>query len=914
MSLSLPSALARALTAAWLLAAAATAQPNLTPTSFLPGDDAIGLAAGDQEEPAMAFGGGQYLVAWTDWRTDRTGTLLLDQAGSDIYAARVAADGSLIDTTPIAISLDAGNQNRPQVSWNGTNFLVTWTSQEPTQFYWAAAVHGVRVSPQGQVLDAQPIEILTYPFSTSVFFNAIGSGSDWLVIGQGTSSGESDVVGRRVSAQGTLLDPTPKVLVSSSTSLVFNISLAYSNGTYLLAWTDTSVRARRFDAQLNTIGGVLTIASFGSGVSGAGAAGNANGFFVVFGQYTSGNQLGRVYGARVGTNGVNQDPGGFLIKQESLLSQPEPRVTWDGTNWITSWKPNSFLSSEGLLAARVTTAGQILDPGGVSVKANPNAEYEDPELVGKATGGAQIVWADRRSPGPFPLDIYTSSVDGQLQPGVERGVSMGAPRQTGSDVVWNGQSFLAVYKSETSTGQRILAQRISPAGSAIDLQPVQVVAPQAALLGAPRVDWNGSEYLVAFGQGKTLRAIRLDASLAPLDPAPFDVMPISGNTTADVAALGADFLVVGVNNPTQEHVVSVFGRRVSAAGALLDPAPVVLGASYAVQVRTIALGGRWLVVYRRNATHDNPFGYVYASFMDASGGTQPTFPVHSPSTSGLQGVDVVEANGAAMVCWREPVGEGDIYAKRVTSTGQVLDGPSGLPIVAAPGDQFGPAIGYDGSEILVAHEDQRQVTFFLDERSDVYGGRLDAALQALDPAGFPIHTDAELPEVETAVAGANGRHVVLASILRSDAPYAGYRVGVRVAASCFGSAVAHGAGCAGTGGVVPKLELLGCPTPGGVGQLVISGGVGGGSALLFFGVAPASLPMAGGCQLLVAPLLPLLLNVPLSGSGAGAGQAILPFSIAPGAPTGQIGMQAFVVDPGGAAGFANSNGLMVTVQ
>lgn len=908
------SKLACTLAATWLLAAAAIAQPNLTPTSLLPGDDTIGLAAGDQEEPAIAFGGGQYLVAWTDWRTDRSGTLLLDQGGSDIYAARVAADGSLIDSTPIAISLDAGNQNRPQVAWNGTDFLVTWTSQEPTQFYWAAAVQGVRVSPHGQVLDAQPIEILTYAFSSSVFYNSIGSGSEWLVIGQGTSSGESDVVGRRVSAQGTLLDPMPKVLVSSSTSLVFNISLAYSNDTYLLAWTDTAVRARRFDAQLNTVGPVATIASFGSGVSGAGVAGNANGFFVVFGQYTSGNQLGRVYGARLTTGGIVQDPGGFLIKQESLLSQPEPRVTWDGTNWIASWKPNSSLSPEGLLATRVTTAGQILDPGGVSVKANPNAQYEDPELVGKATGGAQIVWADRRSAGPFPLDIYTANIDGQLQPGVERAISMGAPRQTGSDVVWNGQSFLAVFKSETSAGQRILAQRISSSGVAIDLQPVQIIPPQNALLGAPRVDWNGNEYLVVYGHGKALRAIRLDANLGLLDPAPFDVMPISGNLTADVAALGADFLVVGVNNPTQEHVVSVFGRRVSAAGALLDATPIVMGASYAVQVRAIALGGRWLVAYRRNASHDNPFGYVYAAFMDAGGVTQPTFQVHAPTSSGLQGVDVVEAGGLAMVCWRDPVGDGDIYAKRITPGGQVLDGPSGLPIVAAPGDQFSPAIGYDGTEVLVAHEDRRHVTFFLDQRSNVYGGRLDAALQALDPAGFPIHTDAEIPEVETAVAGANGRYLVLASVLRTDAPYASYRIAVRGAASCLGAAISHGAGCAGTGGVVPLLELLGCPSPGGVGQLTLSGGVGGGSALLFFGLAPAALPMGGGCQLLVAPLLPLILNVPLSGSGAGAGQTTLPFSIAPGSPTGQIGVQAFVVDPGGQAGFSNSNGLMVSVQ
>ena len=127
---------------------------QLSTLQFLPGDDAARLAAFEQKEPVIAQGGDLYLAVWTDARTDggRKSGSYYDGNGSEIYGARLDANGNLIDTTPIVISNEAADQSQPDLAWNGQNWLVIWSSQKPTQFYWSDEVMAARVTLQGHVL------------------------------------------------------------------------------------------------------------------------------------------------------------------------------------------------------------------------------------------------------------------------------------------------------------------------------------------------------------------------------------------------------------------------------------------------------------------------------------------------------------------------------------------------------------------------------------------------------------------------------------------------------------------------------------------------------------------------------------------------------------------------------------------
>ena len=65
-------------------------------------------------------------------------------------------------------------------------------------------------------------------------------------------------------------------------------------------------------------------------------------------------------------------------------------------------------------------------------------------------------------------------------------------------------------------------------------------------------------------------------------------------------------------------------------------------------------------------------------------------------------------------------------------------------------------------------------------------------------------------------------------------------------------------------------------------------------AVLVFGLAPTAQPIGGGCNLYVAPLLPVTLGpLPLDGSGNLVVDAALPTV----APAATFTLQAFVVDP-----------------
>lgn len=131
--------------------------------------------------------------------------------------------------------------------------------------------------------------------------------------------------------------------------------------------------------------------------------------------------------------------------------------------------------------------------------------------------------------------------------------------------------------------------------------------------------------------------------------------------------------------------------------------------------------------------------------------------------------------------------------------------------------------------------------------------------------------------------------------------------------TCHGEAKKYGFGCPGSGGALPSLALTGCPTPGGNVTVALAKGLGGSNAVLVFGLNEGVSMVGFGCVLRVAPLLPITVSVPLSAGGPGQGSFAIPATVPVGA-VGTVTLQAFVIDPGTAAGFSATNGLSVSVQ
>jgi len=127
--------------------------------------DAKGIAlAGDmafQHEAAVAFGGDVFLVVFSAIK-EGTGADGLLQSG--VFGVRVSADGKVLDAKPVPIGAAPGHQAQPAVAFDGANFRVAWVALLDTdtkvnsfrgvQVKGLMEIRTARVSPAGKVLDA----------------------------------------------------------------------------------------------------------------------------------------------------------------------------------------------------------------------------------------------------------------------------------------------------------------------------------------------------------------------------------------------------------------------------------------------------------------------------------------------------------------------------------------------------------------------------------------------------------------------------------------------------------------------------------------------------------------------------------------------------------------------------------------
>src|ERR1044072_6057624 len=142
----------------------AGAQTSFSTPQILPGDAGTAPAPGTQEQPRISKGADSYLTVWTDSRTvlnEWTGQTAGRGPGGgtlqDIYAARVGVNGQVIDTTPIILDQSGHAQKEPRVGWNGSNWLVVWFAEKPSEFSTTYEIRAARISPAGQLLDPTPI-------------------------------------------------------------------------------------------------------------------------------------------------------------------------------------------------------------------------------------------------------------------------------------------------------------------------------------------------------------------------------------------------------------------------------------------------------------------------------------------------------------------------------------------------------------------------------------------------------------------------------------------------------------------------------------------------------------------------------------------------------------------------------------
>src|SRR5512140_1615569 len=149
MSVTIPRWLAQACTMAALLALTTPARAGFGVGPTSPIDPLPFSTVGAQDQVAASDNGTVTLFAWRDTR----------HGGADLFAARVTHAGQVLDPNGIELAAGPGAEGQPALAWNGTRWLVAWTDRDPGS--GLATVRALRVGADGQPVDPAPLALST---------------------------------------------------------------------------------------------------------------------------------------------------------------------------------------------------------------------------------------------------------------------------------------------------------------------------------------------------------------------------------------------------------------------------------------------------------------------------------------------------------------------------------------------------------------------------------------------------------------------------------------------------------------------------------------------------------------------------------------------------------------------------------
>ena len=783
---------------------------NLYPPAPLPGDLGIVTAAGKQEKPQIARGNDTFLAVWADTRSALipNSTLSVGGAGpyqgrglgtmNDIYAARIDADGNMIDQHPIVVSQASYNQNYPQVSWNGQNWLVVWYEELPDNSY-EYRIRGIRVSPAGAVLDATPLTITTGSNNLSAFpVSLLHDGTNWVAFWETFQPGGSarSIYAARVAPDGTVRDPNGSAVYNHSSQFLADPDVAFNGNSFLAVFvdmTDHRIYGQRLSQALQPLGSRFAISpSSPTNPNNVQVGSNGDGFFVVWDDHPASGNIGALKGARVSATGQVLDPNSITIDSNVGVSESSPNVVWNGSAWWVGYESGYdqaaqvYTAGQDLYLKRVSAGGAILELAPVKVSAAPSHQIT-PALAAGASGAVQFLWHDFRTDG----DVYAALVSDSRTVSPERAASLGAARQHETRMAFGIHVYLTVFTRQIAGNTQIYGQRLAPNANPVEAEPFLISSVTNPTNQNPAVAFNGTHFLVVWSRqeidefGNVLWKTygrRISMAGVPLDAEPFYIME---GLTPDVAALGDTFLTVAIRRQGSQ-IRSVESVRVSSGGVVLG-SPTVVMTAFNYAPRVAALGNRWLVVWEYHSRHDRSTSWTYAAFVEASGAVTEGSAVQVavsdyPLSAGNSYDDtphVAVSGDEALIVWADNDNNtNDIKGRRIHADGTLLGSNFGFIISNAPGMQLLPAVTWNGNEYVVTWVDHRDERFPTQPRGDIYAARVAPDDAVIDPAGFPI-ANSPAPEDSPFVTSANGSTIFAYSAFYDRAPFSAMRVTLR---------------------------------------------------------------------------------------------------------------------------------------
>ncbi|UCF80588.1 MAG: hypothetical protein JSV08_08795 [Acidobacteriota bacterium] len=641
-------------------------------------------------QPSVASNGIDYFVAGT-----ATGN------GVDIYGVRVSSAGAVLDPSGIAISTAANGQYEPSVASNGTDYFLAWSDYRSGTDY---DIYGARVASDGTVLDPAGVAVSTAA-DWQLYPSVASNGTDYFVAWQDQRSGADwDIYGARVTAGGSVLEPSG-IAISTQADNQLDPAVASDGVDYLVVWEDIRNSATTgwdiYGARVQASDGLLldgppdtggiAIATLSGGTNPS-VASNGTDYFVVW---------PGVKGTRVTSAGIVLDPSGIDIST-APGSQVVPSIASNGTDYFVAWEDtrSGSLGSLDIFGTRVTESGTVLDPSGILIFVDVNVQF----YPSVASNGVDyfVAWEDYRDITNY--DVYGARVTsaGTVLDLSGIAISTEANWQRYPSVASNGTDYFVAWE-DRRTDRDVYGARVSAAGTLLDVSGIAVSKSPSEWETNPSAASDGADYFVVWVDTRNFLSDGLDVYGARVRASDGVVLDSSGirvsgwladDESPSVTSNGTDYFTVWhdcrksfLGDCTFD--IDIYGSRVRASdGARLDlfGIPISTAASFQTAPSVVSDGTDYLVVWQDDRNWATTSVDIYGTRVTSAGalldGPPDTGGITISTATSYQLAPVIASNGTDyFVAWEDNRSgtDLDIYGARVTSGGSVLD-PSGLLI------------------------------------------------------------------------------------------------------------------------------------------------------------------------------------------------------------------------------------------
>jgi|GEM_PF-3283448 len=493
---------------------------------------------------AAASGNGRVLVA--DVASERGQTYveyrLFDTRGLPLHdAVRIAAQPAACCPSYL-----------PSAGWDGSEFLVAYSWPD---------LRAARVTADGVLLDAAPI-VLDPAGGTPPLFATNGA-TTMLVWGSGTYDA-SDLVSRTVRSFDELAGTTTHV-VAKSFGLERGVQVAAGPAGVLATWREGYPSAAIMAS--NAGRAPFTLADAGSADLQTPVAARGRDAFLVAWREQAADSF-RIVARRVSFDGVPLDSAPFVVAAESGssyifgLNLPSIAAASDGTDWLVVY-PSTNL---GVRAVRVSAAGSVLDAAPIALSLPP-PHFGIPAAPHVVWSGSRYValWPEDLSnpfilsPQPRASVLYEARITAAGQLLDTRAIWNGGYVPDAA-LAAAPTRLLAAWTDEVSLYAMPLDADGTPLASASVIAAAKPVWPPQI----PDVDaaWDGATFVTAWtvrtgNDDAHIEYEHLDANGLPVESAPVELAPELGTKYTPALASTSSGVVIGFHAIADTYVARV---------------------------------------------------------------------------------------------------------------------------------------------------------------------------------------------------------------------------------------------------------------------------------------------------------------------------------------------------------------------